>query len=314
METRAHHVLIGLFTLIVALLVVLFALWAAKFSANKGFNEYNVVFNEAVTGLSNGSIVLYNGINVGSVRQLSLDKNDPNKVIVRIRVGDQTPVKVDTEAKLAIVGLTGVTQIQLSGGSVGSPRLQPKAGENIAVIIAKESALTKLLSSTEDIATTTADVLFRLNRMLNDDNLRHIAQTLDNLDAITSSVSGERQSIASLIGNLHDSSKQLQRTLHTTDRAMSGIDQELVSKLPGLVDKLDRTLAQLDSFSRNANGVLADNKDALDALGNQGLSQIGPTLSELRSLLRDLDRLSNRIGNNPAGFMLGRDQPKEFKP
>lgn len=314
METRANHVLIGLFTLIVALLAVLFALWASKYSANKGFNEYNVVFNESVIGLSNGSIVMYNGINVGAVRQLSLDKNDPNKVIALIRVGAQTPVKVDTEAKLAIVGLTGVTQIQLSGGSATSPRLHPKPGESIAVIIAKQSALNKLLSSTEGIATTTADVLLRLDRMLSDENINHINQTLSNLDAVTSGVSGERQSIVALIGNLHESSEQLKRTLDSTDRAMSGIDKELVSKLPGLVDKLDRTLAQLDSLSSNANGVLANNKDALNALGNQGLSQIGPTLSELRSLLRDLNRLSNRIGNNPAGFVLGHDQPKEFKP
>lgn len=314
METRAHHVLIGLFTLVVALLAVLFALWAAKFSANKEFNEYNVVFNESVLGLSNGSIVMYNGINVGAVRQLSLDKNDPNKVIALIRVGAQTPVKTDTEAKLAIVGLTGVTQIQLSGGSATSPRLQPRPGEGIAVIVAKQSALNKLLSSTEGIATTTADVLFRLDRMLSDENINHINQTLSNLDAVTSGVSGERQSIVALIGNLHASSEQLKRTLDSTDRAMNGIDKELVSKLPGLVDKLDRTLAQLDSLSSNANGVLASNKDALDALGSQGLSQIGPTLNELRSLLRDLNRLSNRIGNNPAGFVLGRDQPKEFKP
>src|SRR5512146_3439170 len=115
METRAHHVLIGLFTIIVSLLGVLFALWAANYAANRDWDEYEVVFTEAVTGLGTGGIVQYNGINVGEVRRLSLDPKDPRKVVARIRLTAGTPVKIDTKAKLAFIGLTGVAQIQLSG-------------------------------------------------------------------------------------------------------------------------------------------------------------------------------------------------------
>ena len=149
METRANHVLIGLFTLLVALGAVLYALWAAKYSSEREWNEYDIVFNEAVTGLSNGGVVQYNGINVGEVRKLSLDKRDPNKVIAHVRVESGTPVKIDTKAKLAIVGLaTGIAEIQLSGGSVASPMLMPKDGEKVATIYAEESSIGKLLNST----------------------------------------------------------------------------------------------------------------------------------------------------------------------
>ncbi|MGH8116608.1 MAG: MlaD family protein, partial [Rhodanobacteraceae bacterium] len=61
METRAHHVLIGAFTLVVVALVVLFALWLGKTSLNRQFHYYDIVFTEAVTGLSKGSAVQYNG-------------------------------------------------------------------------------------------------------------------------------------------------------------------------------------------------------------------------------------------------------------
>ena len=74
METRANHVLIGAFTLAVFVCAVLFALWAAKYTTEKSFQEYDVVFQEAVTGLSVGSQVLYSGISVGAVRRLSLMK------------------------------------------------------------------------------------------------------------------------------------------------------------------------------------------------------------------------------------------------
>ena len=117
METRANHVLIGAFTLGVCLFAVLFALWMAKYTTEKAYAEYDVVFQEAVTGLSTGSQVLYSGISVGEVRALSLMKDDPRKVVARVRLSAETPVRTDTRAKLTMTGLTGVAVIQLSGGS-----------------------------------------------------------------------------------------------------------------------------------------------------------------------------------------------------
>jgi ABC-type sugar transport system ATPase subunit len=50
--------------------------------------------------------VQYNGIQVGEVSQLKLDPRDPRKVIARIRVAADTPIKVDATAKLGLLGLT----------------------------------------------------------------------------------------------------------------------------------------------------------------------------------------------------------------
>ena len=52
METRARHVLIGLFTLIVAALAVLFALWLGRSEHSRDFHLYDIAFEEAVSGLS----------------------------------------------------------------------------------------------------------------------------------------------------------------------------------------------------------------------------------------------------------------------
>lgn len=99
METRAHHVLIGLFTVIVVAGALLFGLWLAKSSVDTEFKDYEIVFNEAVSGLSKGSAVQYSGIKVGDVVTLRLDPKDPRRVLARIRLGGDTPIKEDTEAK-----------------------------------------------------------------------------------------------------------------------------------------------------------------------------------------------------------------------
>ncbi len=314
METRANHVLIGLFTLIVATLAILFALWAAKYSSDKNYNEYDVIFHEAVTGLTKGGIVQYNGIAVGEVLDLRLDEKDPNRVIVRIRVGSGTPVKTDTQAKLAIIGLTGVLQIQLGGGSPDAERLVAKEGEKVPVIYAKESALSKLLNSTEDIATTATDILLRLNHMLSEDNVKRITLTLDHLENITGTVAGQKQDIAELLRNVRSASAKLDSTLAHTDSAVTHLDQNLLAQLPALVSKLDKSLANIEALSRNANALIGDNSDSLANFSSQGLTQVGPALAELRRVIRDLNKITSRLQQNPAGFVLGRGKPEEFQP
>ena len=95
---------------------------------------------------------------------------------------------------------------------------------------------------------------------------------------------------------------------------MEGIDRELVSELPRLVDKLDRALVQLEQAGTNANALIAENRAPIAEFTQGGLQQVGPTLVELRTLIRDLRRVTNRLDGNPAGYLLGREQPKEFEP
>ena len=123
METKANYVLIGAFTLLTAVLLLFFGLWAAKYSSERSWTEYAVVFNEPVTGLTEGSSVQYNGISVGTVESLRLAPNDPRQVLARLKLQADTPVKVDTKAKMSITSLTGSPFIQLTGGSPRAPWL-----------------------------------------------------------------------------------------------------------------------------------------------------------------------------------------------
>ncbi|HSR65694.1 MAG TPA: MlaD family protein, partial [Xanthomonadaceae bacterium] len=106
METKANYVLIGAFTLATTAALLLFGLWAAKYSSERSWQDYQVIFTEPVTGLTEGSSVQYNGIGVGTVETLDLDPRDPRRVVARLKLKAEIPVKVDTRAKLSITGLT----------------------------------------------------------------------------------------------------------------------------------------------------------------------------------------------------------------
>ena len=164
MEPRAHHVLIGLFTVLMFSAALGFALWLSKASSDQETHDFDVIFNEAVSGLSAGSAVQYSGIKVGDVISLRLDPNDPRKVRAHIRVSASTPIKEDTRARLSITGITGASLIQLHSGTPESPMLISK-GDQRAEIIADRSPLTRLMSNGEDLVLSVTRLLNRANQL-----------------------------------------------------------------------------------------------------------------------------------------------------
>ena len=307
METKANYVLIGAFTIVTAVLLLAFGLWAAKYSSERGWQEYLVVFNEPVTGLTEGSSVQYNGISVGTVKSLKLAPDDPRQVVALLKLQADTPIKVDTKAKMSITGLTGSPFIQLTGGTPHAPTLVSVDHREIPVIRAEASAL-------QNIADTANRLVARMDEVLSEENVKRIAKTLDNLQTMTGAISDQREDLRALIINARKSSEELSTTLQTTNHAVADVDRELVAKLPGLVAKLDGTLTKLDSAAGGANTMLTENRAAIHSFANDGLSQLGPTLSELRGLVRDLRRISDRLEGSPARYILGREAPKEFQP
>ncbi len=307
METRANYVLIGAFTIVVSVGLLLFGLWAAKYSSERSWQRYMIVFDEAVTGLSVGSPVQYNGISVGSIDRLSLDPNDPRRVVAVIRADANAPIKTDTRAKLAITSLTGPAIIQLSGGTPAAPLLTAVDTSDTPQIQTAPSAL-------QNITDTANRIVERMDQVLSDQNVAHIGRTLENIERISNSLASQDQGMEALLASARDAARSLDTTLQNTNATVQRVDQNLVRELPGLIARLDSTLARMDSAAGNADAILGENRAAINSFANDGLAQLGPTLTELRGLIRDLRQISDRLENNPARFLLGRDGAKEFEP
>lgn len=320
METRAHHVVIGAFALAVLAVAMAFALWLGKSALDREWREYVVVFTEAVTGLGVGGAVQYNGIQVGEVRRLALDPADPARVLATVRIGADVPIRTDTRAKLTFTGLTGVALIQLSGGSAAAPALRSEDGSPPR-IVADPSALQQLINSSEGIAATTSEVLVRINRLLDDENAARIAQTLANLQALTGAVADGGDDLRTVLAESAEASRRLARLLDGADGVMrrlddglSRADAALTRELPGLLERLEGSLDALQRVADASAGVLEDNRAAIDEFSQQGLSQVGPALVELRAVLAEWRRISERLAQSPPDFVRGREPLPEYRP
>src|SRR4029077_2395303 len=78
---------------------------------------YRIRFNDSVTGLAIGDPVKFHGVDVGTVKTMIVDPDNPRQVRVDVRLRKDTPVKTDTRASLALKGITGVIMIELNGGA-----------------------------------------------------------------------------------------------------------------------------------------------------------------------------------------------------
>ena len=314
METRASYVLIGAFTLVVVLFAFLFVLWIGKLSLEREWDEYEIVFTEAVTGLTVGGAVQYNGIQVGEVRKLSLAPNDPREVIAHVRLNGGTPVKIDTKARLALLGITGVTVIQLSGGTPGAPRLTAKAGELVPRIVADESAMQALLASGQDIAANANEVLGRVGKLLSDDNINHLASSLEHLDQVTGAIADQRADLRALITQLSAAGAQLKGTLNKLDTLTVSTNNLVNHQTRQLIESANVWLDSARKATDTANAILEQNRAPIANFSNEALTQVGPTVVELRATLQSLRAITTQLQNDPAAYLLGREQTKEFVP
>ncbi|MGB9091413.1 MAG: MlaD family protein, partial [Pseudomonas farsensis] len=271
-----------------------------------------VVFNEAVSGLSRGRPVQYNGITVGDVSTLRLDPQDPRRVLARVRLSGDTPVKEDTQAKLTLAGVTGNAFIQLSGGTPQSPELKGKDGK-LPIIIASPSPISRLLNDSSDLVTNINLLLHNANQMFSERNVEHLSNTLANLDQTTGAFASKKGGIADTLAQLAEVGRQANATLAETQALMRNANGLLGTQGKQAIGSAEQAMQSLAETSATLNRLLQDNRQAIDD-GAQGLNQVAPAIRELRETLNSLKGISRRLEADPSGYLLGRDNNKEFQP
>lgn len=304
METRAHHILIGMFTALAGAGLMLFVMWMSQSVVDSDIKRYDILFREAVSGLSVGSIVQYSGIRVGDVEQLTLDPEDPRQVWARVRVAANTPVKTDTRARLALLNITGASGIELSEGTPQSEFLG--GDDSIPIIEAEPSPLTQLRVSSEELLVNVTTLVENANRLLSEENSAYVTRVLSNLDTVTTALAEEQQVLREGLQSLVSAGNDISRLINTVE------DLTLRHGDP-ILGNAGETLATMQRISLQLEAVVGENREALNQ-GMQGIAELDPAMRELRATIFNLNSLVNRLGDDPAGFLLGGDNIREFEP
>lgn len=263
MESRANYAAIGLFVLVMLITGLGFLYWLTNAGERARQADLRVVFNGAVTGLNTGSGVLFNGIKIGEVAELSLDQEDPNTVIAIIRVDRTKPIRTDTRAILSYQGLTGVANLQLEGGSRNAPLLLESVEDGgIPTIQAEVSPFQDILESAKNVLNRADSAMAAIddfikengpafNRTVNNVETfsKALAENADGIDEALNGIAGAGEAIGRIADDLKGTAARAEEILNAVDPARVAT---LVEDVTRSAERLDRVLARAEEV---ANGI-----------------------------------------------------------
>lgn len=297
METRARYILVGIFTLLSLAAALGFILWLAKVQIDRTYAQYDIVF-DTVAGLGQASAVQYNGVDVGKVQNIALDRFDPSVVRVRIEIYASTPIRQDTVATLASQGVTGVSFVALAGGRAESERLAVIPPAEVPVIASKPSVVQGLIIDAPNLLAEAILLMRDIRAFTTSENGAAITAILENVERATARIDSMANRTEAVMASAEATLDLADSALTEAQTAFASANMVIGAELPSLVDRLK---AALDEIGRSATGI--------ETFTRTGLPQFRALVQETRSVVANIGATASRIGSDPGRFLLGNQTP-----
>lgn len=300
MEKNANYALVGLSTLVLFVGLVIFVVWLARLRINAEYDLYDILFQGPINGLSQGGEVRFNGIKVGEVTKIALDRTNPSRVIARARVTSDVPIRADSYATLEPLGITGVNYVQITAGTASKPLLKDTVPHGaIPILRSQRSALSDLLQGGGTVLTRTIEALDRVNRVLSDQNIKTFSTALSDTQAVTEELRTHRQVIADAQKALQDIDIATQKITDLASTGQNMLDTDGRRSLKNIADaaqEAKQTAAQAHALMDKLQGPTTD-------FANSGLPQITAAVIQMRTAAQALQRLVDEIEASPQGTL-----------
>jgi phospholipid/cholesterol/gamma-HCH transport system substrate-binding protein len=305
MENRVSYIVVGIFVFVLGLLAMGFVLWLGKYANNEVYAYYKVITKESVSGLNPKAPVKLRGVIVGEVKDIYISRENSEDVVVLIQVKEGTPIKEDTYALISLQGITGLSYIELDGGSKNSPLLKTSKKKH-GIIYTKSSMLKRVDETLSDIGKKTKQVLDKTQNVMSDKNLKNLEHILYNLANATKSLN---KTLVMINNKEKKYDKILEGAYNAEKSAIEAFDK--ISKMAEIWSKSgDRTLAKMSNASDTTARVmmsldnkLKDGSLDLDIIIRENLLPVQNNLEDLRTLMNEFQELIEELKNSPSDLI-----------
>src|SRR5215469_8638026 len=303
METRANYLIIGVFVLSLVGLLLGFIYWIKNDASGPEGKNYYVIFDGSVQGLTEASPVLFNGIRFGAVRTLELIPEDTRKVRALISVRSETPVRINSRARVTQQGLAGFMAMEITPGTPDAALLEAKVNEKYPVIYGDPGG-GGLLGGVSDAAGQASALLVRLNDLVanNQDSLRH---TITNVEAFTSAMAERKDDAAAVIHDLRELTGRLNGIAVKVDAAVDRVAGAGPDNPDSVVSQVQQAATSFRQLADKLDKSLGDKSAELTLQAERSLREFELFMKDGRRLAESLDRVVEKVERNPSGFLLG---------
>lgn len=297
METKVNYALVGAFVLVLSLAIIAGVLWIASGgSRTKEYEGYLAYFSESVAGLNPQSPVKYRGVNVGFVRDIALDDEDPDRVRVTLAIEVGVPIRQDSVAILSTQGLTGIAFVDLEGGSRESPLLSRTPDGEDPVIATRPSLFRRLDTQASALVSNLSATAESVNALIDEPTRASLQRTIQDLDTVVHALAlRSEQMSADAARTLENSARAtatLTRALEDVARSAAAIERA--------ADQAERTTAAMQSTATDATS-------GVQRLRIETLPELQRVLVEARAAAGSIGRLARELEQNPNALVIGRE-------
>jgi phospholipid/cholesterol/gamma-HCH transport system substrate-binding protein len=304
MDNKFSSAVVGAFVLALGAVLIVGVLWlAAGGTGKKRYEPYEAIFMESVSGLNLNAPVKYLGVDVGKVREIQLDPQNPLQVHLVLQIERGTPVKRDTQAVLRTQGLTGIAYVELSGGSPDSPPLAAPPGGGLPTIPSKPSLALRI----ENVLTTVLGNVDRtavsLNATLDAENRAAFKAMLADTAELVHALAAQRVVMAAAIAGAA-------RTTDNTARASAEL-APLMARIAASAEAVEKMAAEVQSAGTTVGRAADTAASGVRRIDAETLPELQRLMGELDTLAASLRRLADQTERDPSSLILG---PRNLAP
>ena len=315
METRANHLWVGAVTLVLLVGLAAFIVWLARLGQGNQ-SEYDIFYAQSVSGLANGSQVSFAGVPVGQVSEIALAKGNPEFVRVRIKVKDDVPILVGTEATIE-ASFTGVSTILLNGARKGAPEITCQTTacpEGRPVIPPGRGGFGELVANAPLLLERLATLTEQLNTILGPENQQEISGILKNTNRLSGSLADASPALVANLEEFQTTLGEFNQTLDSVEKLAVTTDQLVNNEGKPLAAELRATLRSANDAAAALAATLEDTRPAAKQLRESTLPNAEATLQDLRSTSRALRAITEKLESEGAGALVGGKTLPNYKP
>lgn len=301
MENRAYAIATGLFALLLSLGIGLGFWWLGGPHTEQ--QEYVILSSHPVSGLNQEAAVKFRGVNVGKVADIDFDPARPLDILITISVDKRLKLTRGTVAQLRMQGVTGLAFVDLDDtGKDPKPLGDARIPLGASPLESLADTGQQFLTQARLLVDNSNHLVESGNRLLNQHNIEHIEQTLNNLEQST-------RELAPL----------LQAATRATRKIDSAFSEEQQHKLAAAADAIRHTAEQAGPLIQDIRQAATDfhalsaelRKNSKELSGSLS-SEILPRIDEMtRRLTHDAQRLGALLDNleqNPQSLLFGNPQ------
>jgi len=302
MYSRINYTIVGIFVLIFTTGMIWFAFWLAKYGLQKEFDYYKVQMSESVSGLSKDSTVKLRGVDIGSIGKIGINPNNIEKVEIVLKINKGTPIKEDMVVFTEMYGVTGISYLQISGGTNKAKTLEPTE-DYMPIIPTASSWLTKAARGLGTLTDRITLLVNKSQRLLSEKNIETLGKVFDNTEKITAKAEEVEQKAINSLDEVDITLREFRASMDEINKKFTEATtdfKEMQKDFSGIKKVTIPMIDKLMETSKNFNRVTLKFEKSLDRGDYNAKKILEPMIVDMGILSEQMTDLAKEFEQSPS--------------